>query len=109
MLLTQTPISRIIALVIFLAVIILTILTTYGSSSKFKIAQTSSSKSHSQHWIVNDINKPLTVGCEDVVASLQSQLIEGYSESLKDIRYANLWGYLGPMPLIRLLLFPANN
>lgn len=42
-----------------------------------------------------------TVGCEAVVDELQHRLIEAYSGLFKGIRYANIWGYLGILPLRR--------
>ncbi|KAH7119353.1 polysaccharide pyruvyl transferase-domain-containing protein [Dactylonectria estremocensis] len=42
-----------------------------------------------------DKNSPPSVGCEDVVSSLQQRVVEAFSREFKDIRYANIFGYLG--------------
>lgn len=41
-----------------------------------------------------DLSIPVATGCEDLVNDLQQRLIHAYSERLKGIRYANIWGYL---------------
>ncbi|KAH8685112.1 polysaccharide pyruvyl transferase-domain-containing protein [Ilyonectria robusta] len=41
-----------------------------------------------------DLNSPPSTGCEDVVNDLQQRLIQAYTQRLKGIRYANIWGYL---------------
>ncbi|KAH8895293.1 hypothetical protein GQ53DRAFT_616102, partial [Thozetella sp. PMI_491] len=50
--------------------------------------------SKSNKDISYDVKTPPSTGCEDVVSDLQRKLIEAYSERLKGIRYANIWGYL---------------
>ncbi|KAM6480778.1 polysaccharide pyruvyl transferase-domain-containing protein [Trichoderma sp. SZMC 28011] len=41
-----------------------------------------------------DLTTPPSVGCEDIVNDLQQRLIQAYTQSLKGVRYANIWGYL---------------
>ncbi|KAL2753085.1 hypothetical protein ACRALDRAFT_1052839 [Sodiomyces alcalophilus JCM 7366] len=41
-----------------------------------------------------DLSIPVATGCESLVNDLQQRLIHAYSERLKGIRYANIWGYL---------------
>jgi hypothetical protein len=50
---------------------------------------------NSSKGIVFDIHAPMKIGCEGVVDDLRLRLIDGYSQTLKGVRYANLWGYLG--------------
>jgi len=101
MLFPQSSITRIIGLVIFLGAAVLTYLSTSGRRYNFDALRSSATK---QGWnlipqnrdnIAYKVNTPLTVGCEGIVTALQLKLIERYSDLLKGIRYANLWGYLG--------------
>ena len=53
-----------------------------------------------------DKTTPPTVGCEAIVHDLQERIIEAYQTLLEGVRYANIWGYLGP--LIPVLSGPAK-
>lgn len=55
----------------------------------------SSSKSKSGGPVSYDKTTPPSVGCEDVVSSLQQKVTEAFTRELKGIRYANIFGYLG--------------
>ncbi|KAF5003744.1 hypothetical protein FDECE_9715, partial [Fusarium decemcellulare] len=55
----------------------------------------SGGKTSGRHPVSYNKNSPPSIGCEDVVSSLQQQVIEAFSRELKGIRYANIFGYLG--------------
>jgi hypothetical protein len=99
MLIRQISFSRVVVPIAIIGIILLGY--NYASSDLYSLNRlrafttTTNLVPQKRNGIVYDINKPLSVGCEKVVSSLQLKLINDYSEILKGIRYVNIWGYLG--------------
>jgi len=67
----------------------------HGSADGFRQWTGLSSSPDGEVPISYNLQIPPKIGCEAVVRDLQEKLIDSYSDILKGIRYANLWGYMG--------------